>query len=84
MAAPINSAADLHADPHYTYRGFWNRIETNTGLTAYPGSPLTIDNARVSVRRPAPAFGEHNAEILGGELGFSREELSKLKQAGVI
>ena len=84
MAAPINSAADLHADPHYTYRGFWNRIETNAGLTAYPGSPLTIDNARVSVRRPAPAFGEHNAEILGGELGFSREELSKLKQAGVI
>ena len=84
MAAPINNAADLHADPHYAYRGFWNRIETNAGLTAYPGSPFTIDNDRVSVRRPAPAFGEHNSEILGGELGFSREELGKLKQAGVI
>ena len=84
MAAPINNAADLHADPHYAYRGFWNRIETNAGLTAYPASPFTIDNARVSVRRPAPALGEHNAEIFGGELGFSREELGKLKQAGVI
>ena len=84
MAAPINNTADLLADPHYTYRGFWNRIETSTGLAAYPGSPLTMGGARVSVRRPAPRLGEHNGEILGGELGFSREELSKLKQAGVI
>ena len=84
MAAPINNTADLLADPHYTYRGFWNRIETSTGLAAYPGSPLTIGGARVSVRRPAPRLGEHNGEILRGELGFSREELSKLKQAGVI
>ena len=84
MAAPINNTADLLADPHYTYRGFWNRIESASGITPYPGSPLTIGGARVSVRRPAPRLGQHNAEILGGELGFSREELSKLKQAGVI
>ena len=84
MAAPINNTADLLADPHYTYRGFWNRIETSTGLAAYPGSPLTMGGARVSVRRPASRLGEHNGEILRCELGFSREELSKLKQAGVI
>ena len=84
MAAPINNVADLHADPHYAYRGFWNRIETNGGLTAYPASPFTMANARVSVRRPAPKLGEHNGEIFGKELGFSREELGKLKQAGVI
>lgn len=84
MAAPINSAADLHVDPHYAYRGFWNRIETDAGLTSYPASPFTMDNARVSVRRPAPVLGEHNVEIFAGELGFSREELGKLKQGGVI
>ena len=84
MAAPINNTADLLADPHYTYRGFWNRIESASGITPYPGSPLTMGGARVSVRRPAPRLGEHNGEILRCELGFSREELSKLKQAGVI
>ena len=84
MAAPINNTADLLADPHYTYRGFWSRIESASGITAYPGSPLTMSGARVSVRRPAPRLGEHNGEILGGALGFSREEVSKLKQAGVI
>lgn len=84
MAAPINNASDLLADPHYASRGFWNRIETAAGLTAFPGSPLTVSGTRVSVRRPAPKLGQHNGEVLGGELGFSREELSALKQAGAI
>ncbi len=84
MAAPINNASDLLADPHYASRGFWNRIETAAGLTAFPGSPLTMSGTRVSVRRPAPGLGQHNDEILRGELGFSREELSTLKQAGAI
>ncbi len=84
MAAPINNAQDLLADPHYSYRSFWNRIEGPLGTVRYPGSPLTMGGARVSARRPAPTLGEHNVEILGGELGFSREELAKLKQSGVI
>lgn len=84
MAAPINNASDLLADPHYSYRGFWNRIESPVGLVPYLGSPLTMNGSRVSVRRPAPKLGQHNGEVLGGELGFSREELSTLKQAGVI
>ena len=69
MAAPINNTADLLADPHYTYRGFWNRIESASGITPYPGSPLTMGGARVSVRRPAPRLGEHNGEILRRRTG---------------
>ena len=84
MAAPINNASDLLADPHYSYRGFWNRIESPVGLVRYLGSPLTMDGARVSVMRPAPRLGQHNSEVIGAELGFSREELGKLKESGVI
>ena len=40
MAAPINNTADLLADPHYTYRGFWNRIESSYGSGSHiPGRP---------------------------------------------
>lgn len=84
MAAPINNASDLLADPHYASRGFWNRIESPAGLTPYPGSPLVMGGTRVSVGRAAPGLGQHNDEILRGELGFSREELSALKQGGAI
>jgi crotonobetainyl-CoA:carnitine CoA-transferase CaiB-like acyl-CoA transferase len=35
-------------------------------------------------RRPAPALGEHNDEVLGGELGLSAEELTRLRESQVI
>jgi formyl-CoA transferase len=36
------------------------------------------------VARRAPLLGEHNEEILCERLGYSREELAKLRAAGVI
>jgi crotonobetainyl-CoA:carnitine CoA-transferase CaiB-like acyl-CoA transferase len=35
------------------------------------------------VRRPAPLLGEHNEEIYG-ELGYTKEDLIKLREWGII
>ncbi len=36
------------------------------------------------IRRAAPLVGEHNAAVLGGELGLSPDDLASLHAAGVI
>jgi crotonobetainyl-CoA:carnitine CoA-transferase CaiB-like acyl-CoA transferase len=36
------------------------------------------------IERSSPAMGEHNEEIFCGLLGYSLEDLDKLKEEGVI
>jgi crotonobetainyl-CoA:carnitine CoA-transferase CaiB-like acyl-CoA transferase len=36
------------------------------------------------VYRGAPALGEHTDEVLGGLLGYSRQEIDRFREQGVI
>jgi len=45
--------------------------------------PLSVDGERVPHRLPPPALGEHSAEVLA-EAGYSREQIARLVQAGVV
>ncbi len=64
-AGPINTVADVFADPQFAHRGM--RIE-NDGV---PGlrTPIVLDGKPASSPRRAPELGEHTREILS-ELGL--------------
>ena len=47
------------------------------------GNPVRLSDSSTDVRR-APLLGEHTAEVLGGLLGLSPEELAQLKKDGAI
>jgi crotonobetainyl-CoA:carnitine CoA-transferase CaiB-like acyl-CoA transferase len=73
-------------NPHFKARGFWVRVEhpeLEDTLT-YCGSPIKLSEPVWSIRRRAPLIGEHNGEVYEKELGFSKDRLALLKQAGVI
>ena len=56
-----------------------------TGETRYPGFPMGFSVLGNQLhRRPPPTLGQHNAEVLGGELGLSEDELESLREAGII
>jgi crotonobetainyl-CoA:carnitine CoA-transferase CaiB-like acyl-CoA transferase len=83
---PVSNCRALAESPQLKDRGFWEEIdhpELGTTIT-YPGAWVKMSEARCNIRRRAPLIGEHNQEIYKGELGLSDEELSILKQAGVI
>ena len=65
-------------------RGFFTEIDhPRAGRFLYPGAPFKMDDLPWPAER-APLLGEHNEEIYCGRLGFTKEELVKLSQAGVI
>jgi crotonobetainyl-CoA:carnitine CoA-transferase CaiB-like acyl-CoA transferase len=86
LLAPITTMEDIAGSPQLVARGFWEEIEhPELGRTiTYPGYPIKISEAPHRVQRRAPLIGEHNEEIYEGELGYSSEQMSILKNREVI
>jgi crotonobetainyl-CoA:carnitine CoA-transferase CaiB-like acyl-CoA transferase len=64
--APVNSIADLLDDPHLCATGFWQKSEHPTeGTLVQAGIPVRFSGTPGSIRRHAPALGEHTEEVLG-------------------
>lgn len=84
--AKCSTLEELFEDEHLLARGFWIDVEhPELGATfKYPGVPYILQKTPWRFLRRAPLIGEHNTEIYQNELGFTGEELSSLKAAGVI
>ncbi|MFC2000683.1 CaiB/BaiF CoA transferase family protein [Chloroflexota bacterium] len=81
---PLNTPADVVKDRHLNARGFWVEIEHPvTGKVTYPGAPMDMSEGGFQVRMPAPLLGQHNVEVYGN-LGYSREDLVRLRAESVI
>ncbi len=84
LCGPVNTTEDLVNDPHWSVRGFWAEVDRPfTGRVTYPGAPFKMEETPWRVSRPAPLLGQHNEEVYGG-IGYSREDLVKLEQRGII
>jgi benzylsuccinate CoA-transferase BbsE subunit len=86
ILSPVNNTADILDDRQLEARDFWVDVEYPEldGPVRHPGCPFKINGASIRAQRRAPLIGEHNQEILRGELGFSQEELCILRKAGAI
>jgi len=83
--APISNLADLVNSEHLRARGFFVDLSHPVaGRFKYPGAPSKLSRTPWEIRRPAPTLGQHNREILGGELGIDARELESLRSEAVI
>jgi len=72
--------------PHLAERGYFVEIDhPEAGSLKYPSPGFLMDEENpMEGSKAAPTLGEHNSEILGGELGFSAEELGQLRASQII
>ena len=83
--SPVYSAEDIVSSEQYAAREFFAEIEHPAmGRLRFPSSSYRFSKTPWKVERPAPLLGQHNQEILGRRLGYSKEELDAFRKACAI
>jgi crotonobetainyl-CoA:carnitine CoA-transferase CaiB-like acyl-CoA transferase len=85
MCGPLNNTEELLNDPHFQERGFWAEIDhPMAGKLTYPGRLFVSEEMPWEIRRPAPLLGQHNAEVYIEKLGYSQQDVVRLREQGLI
>jgi len=84
-SAPVNTVEDIVGSDHLAARGFFVESEHPVaGTLTYPGPLMKLSGTPQDTAQRAPLLGEHNESVLGGRLGYSREDLSRVRNAVVV
>ena len=81
---PINSVADVFADPQVQARGMLQRVPHPCGSDVpQVVSPMRFGDAALATQSAPPLLGQHSDEILA-ELGYGATDRAALRAAGAI
>jgi len=70
--------------PQHQARKFFIEVKHPVaGKLTQPGAWAKMSETPWQMRSPAPLLGQHNVEVYG-RLGYSKQDLVSLRQAGVI
>jgi crotonobetainyl-CoA:carnitine CoA-transferase CaiB-like acyl-CoA transferase len=80
----INTMEDVFNDEHLRARDYFVEIDhPYTGPLKYPGPQFKMAQTPLTPGR-APLLGEHTAEVLCGRLGYSDDDIARLRAQGAI
>lgn len=83
--APVLSAADILEDPQFVARETITYVDHPIlGSLAMQNVIPRLDATPGRIQSCGAELGEHNDEILGGQLGYSKEQLINLARQGII
>jgi formyl-CoA transferase len=83
-AGPIMSAADITDDPQFRARAMIQQLPVEVDgeerEVAFPGIVPLLGGTSLPVRSVGPDLGEHNEEVLCGLLGWTREDIDRMRE----
>jgi crotonobetainyl-CoA:carnitine CoA-transferase CaiB-like acyl-CoA transferase len=81
---PVNTYDEMLRDPHLVARGVTSVVEHPTlGPLDALSSALRLSGTPPRIRRPAPLFGQHSAQVLA-EFGIGTDEVRTMHEAGAV
>jgi len=81
---PVYSTPELMNDPAFTESGMLMKLKhTEVGERVVPGIPVRFGAIDLDYRG-APAIGENTEQVLTDLLGYSSEDIARLKEAKVL
>jgi CoA:oxalate CoA-transferase len=84
-ALAVNSVEDMLTHRHYVERGTFVEMEhPQVGKFKAPGPPHRFSETPWRIASPAPTLGQHNRDIICDRLGYSSEDLVRMRQFGAI
>lgn len=82
---PINRLDDVFNDPQVKARGMQITLpHPSAGSVKLVGSPMKLSATPPDYQSPPPLLGQHTDQILKSVLGYDDEQLSQLRQRGII
>ena len=85
IAGKVSTAEDLMNSEQLRSRGFFTEADhPRAGRLKYAGSPYKFSETPWKIESAAPLLGQHNEQVYCGLLGYSKEDLVRLRGAGVI
>ena len=82
---PVYAIDEVLKDAQFNARGFFQEIDHPViGRVTYPGLPFKLPETPTMPQKPAPLLGEHNHEVYCERLGYSRQDLVRLREMNII
>ena len=83
--APVNRFSEALGDEQVLHRNMVIELKHPDGKsTRGPGNPVKLSRNNEESFSPAPKLGEHTDSVLGQLLGYKPDQISTLRQLGVI